>query len=164
MRLSLFALAFGTLMLTGCADDLVGPEAALLDADEQATARAPQNDDASATLFTEWVGTDGVNEFTFDFQQKVIRSTDIFDYDTGRTTFSGRGSYQSIRSYETDAKALRIVEGVHTDGAIKFLIVDNEGVVARVSGVVSEDFDALYLTIGYEEGDAAKGTTFRRGQ
>jgi len=164
MRFSLFTLFLGTFLLTGCADDLTGPEtnsisAEHLETNDLASDRSTEDYagpiEIDAMLFASWVGADEGYVFELDFME-VPTATDIFEAPSN-LRFGGAGTYKSLDS----AQPCRIVDGVYGEGLISFDIVGKNGLVATAAGRVATDYASFKVEVKYDDG-SVKTIAFER--
>lgn len=170
MRFTLFTLALGTFLLTGCADDLTGPETGpisdgLLEVDDPTSARSPEAYagpiEADDMLFATWAGTDGVYSFDFTFEQ-VPAYTEPNPYHVPTSLhFGGEGICERLDLIEPTFPC-RVVEGVYDEGEIRFSVVSEDGVVARAWGSFASDFASFKAKVQYADG-TAQAVDFKRG-
>jgi hypothetical protein len=158
MRFTLFTLALGTFLLTGCADDLTGPEASFtsaerVEADDLSSARLPEAYrhpvDADDMLFASWVGgNEKTYAFDFAFERAAVDASLDFHAVSNRLHFEGKGSYEFFGSKHP----CKIVDGVYEDGLIRFDIADKTGVVATFTGAFSADNTAFKAAMKHADG------------
>lgn len=166
MRTSLLALAFGALLLTGCADDLTGPDVAPL-AGAMSAARPAETapgpigaDDAAAALFSTWIGTDGVHSFDIAFtQQPAPDAPDIFEAPAD-FFFVGSGMYGRLDTF-TKPVPCRIVDGTFADNTVTFQLIAEDGLVAHAKGRLADDLRTLDVHLEYADG-SVEPVSFRR--
>lgn len=164
MRTSLFALAFGALLLTGCADDLAGPDVAPL-AGDMSAARATDSfgptvdEDAMSALFSAWSGTDGVYAFDFVLEQAPI-APDLFEA-PAEVRFIGKGSYERHHLDRIENPTPCSVVGQYEDGVVSFTIFDENDPVAHAEGALAADLASLDVKVKYADG-TTKAMSFKR--
>ena len=151
MRTSLFALAFGALLLTGCADDLAGPDVAPLAGDASAARAADSfgpTEDAMSVLCSAWSGTDGVYAFDFVLEQASL-APDLLEA-PAEVPFIGKGSYERLDQV-ANATPCSVV-GQYDDGIVSFTIFDEDVPVARAEGALAADLTSLDVKVTYDDG------------
>ncbi len=150
MRIYLTLFLFGSVMLTGCADDLVGPAVDAAGITDPVTMR----DAAPVSFFKTWEAPAAQDGYRMTFRN-TERSNQPAGADDARLALAGNGTYAPEQAADGSAErvSFTIVGTVALDREVAFTIVDEQGeVMAEAKGLADEQYERLELNIQFANG------------
>lgn len=159
MRTYLTLFLFGSIMLTGCADDLVGPTMDATGIDAPVAMR----DVAPPTIFKTWQASEIPSDYRMTFRN-TERANQPSNVDDFRLAMSGYGAYNPQHSATTpEAPADRVsfsIEGnVAADRKVSLTFMGADGeVMAEGKGQADALFTRLDMNITFADGSTQSVT------
>ncbi len=153
MRIYLTLFLLGSVMLTGCADDLMGPtmEASGIDAPVTMREAGPP------TFFKMWEAPDSPAAYQMSFRS-TERTNQPPGADDAQLSFAGYGAYipqNAFSSPENPAQpvGISIIGSVGQNRSVSFEIMNADGKrIADVKGQADESYERLELDIDFADG------------
>lgn len=155
MRTYLILFLFGSVMLTGCADDLMGPTMDASGITDPVTMR----DAAPPTFFKAWEAPNLPDAYMMSFRHTERRNQPS-EVDDARLSFEGYGAYNPKHAFSTsDASENRtgfLISGnVAPNRYVSFVITNDLGkVIAEAKGQADELYTRLEIDLDFADGSS----------